>query len=184
MMKAMWLAGAASALLLLAGCDGGPSAVAARDHSAGAAQAAAEIPSERESARREEGASVARVSTPTVDGKPLWSATRKLSAEENAERVFERNGEDFDAADLDAFVKKAHAFVDHPPKGAETLKRANGDVLIYDAKSNTFAVATKDGAPRTMFKPRDGAAYWDEQKSREEGRAQQRAQSGPSDDNG
>ena len=42
----------------------------------------------------------------------------------------------------------------------------------YDAKANVFAVVTKDGAPRTMFKPRDGAAYWDQQKERvaEEGK--------------
>ena len=37
------------------------------------------------------------------------------------------------------------------------IDRANGDALLYDAKSNTFAVVTKAGAPRTMFKPRDGA---------------------------
>ena len=49
--------------------------------------------------------------------------------------------------------------------------RSNGDKLIYNSKTNVFAVVTKDGAPRTMFKPRDGAAYWDEQKAREADRA-------------
>ena len=52
------------------------------------------------------------------------------------------------------------------PPGAESVNRKYGDRLIYDAKSNVFAVMTKDGAPRTMFKPRDGAAYWAQQKSR------------------
>lgn len=108
--------------------------------------------------------------TPTVDGKPIWSSNRELSAQENAQKAFDRNGETFGAKDLDSFVQKAHDFTASPPKGSETLKRANGDTLIYDAKSNTFAVVTKDGAPRTMFKPDDGAAYWAEQKSREASR--------------
>jgi len=108
---------------------------------------------------------------PTVDGKPMWSANRSQTAEENAQESFDRNGEAFGAKDLDDFVRLAHDFTDSPPKGAETLKRANGDTLIYDARSNTFAVVTKDGAPRTLFKPDEGAAYWAEQKEREARRA-------------
>ena len=84
-----------------------------------------------------------------------------------AQRAFERNGEAFGARSVDQFVKKAHAFVGHPPKGTETLTRKNGDTLYYNAGANTFAVANKDGAPRTMFKPDDGAAYWQKQKDRE-----------------
>jgi pyocin large subunit-like protein len=49
--------------------------------------------------------------------------------------------------------------VGHPPKGALTLTRKNGDTLFYDPKANVFAVANKDGAPRTMFKPDEGMAY-------------------------
>jgi hypothetical protein len=108
-----------------------------------------------------------RAAAPRIDGKPMWTANRRYTAEENAQRHFERDGADFDAADVDAYVKKAHAFISKPPKAAETLKRANGDLLIYDGDSNTFAVATRAGAPRTMFKPRDGAAYWEQQKDRE-----------------
>ncbi len=51
-----------------------------------------------------------------------------------------------------------HAFVDTPPTGVQKVARANGDALLYDAKTNTFAVVSKTGAPRTMFKPRDGAS--------------------------
>ena len=50
------------------------------------------------------------------------------------------------------------------------MTRPNGDRLIYDPKANLFAVARKDGAPRTFFKPRDGADYWKQQ--------QEEAQSG------
>ncbi|HQN49524.1 MAG TPA: hypothetical protein PK913_00500 [Phenylobacterium sp.] len=101
----------------------------------------------------------------TVAGKPMWSASRKGSAEENAQRSFDRNGADFAARDVDDFVRKAHDFVDHPPAGTQTITRANGDTLFYDAKHNIFAVSNKDGAPRTMFKPDEGAAYWDKQKA-------------------
>ena len=63
-------------------------------------------------------------------------------------------------------MAKAHAFVDSPPSGVQKVERANGDALLYDAKTNTFAVVTKAGAPRTMFKPRDGASYWQQQVAR------------------
>ncbi len=61
----------------------------------------------------------------------------------------------------------AHAFVDTPPAGVAKIERSNGDALLYDAKSNTFAVVAKTGAPRTLFKPRDGMAYWKQQQERE-----------------
>ena len=106
-----------------------------------------------------------------VAGKPYWAANRTRTAEENAQRSFERNGETFGAKTADDYVAKVHAFVSDPPKGAQTLKRSNGDLLIYDPKDNVFAVVSREGAPRTMFKPDEGAAYWDEQKSREQRRA-------------
>ena len=107
-----------------------------------------------------------------VEGKPMWANSKRASAEDNARRSFERNGEAFGAKSIDQFVKKAHAFVDHPPAGAQSLTRANGDTLFYDTKANVFAVADKAGAPRTMFKPDDGQAYWDQQKTREGQREQ------------
>ena len=38
-------------------------------------------------------------------------------------------------------------------------------MLLYHASTNTFAVVSRDGVAKTMFKPRDGAAYWAEQKA-------------------
>jgi pyocin large subunit-like protein len=174
------IAGAAAAvsmLALLAACDNGPSAVAEQPQAAGTQMAATGAPTSREASvdRRQE--TVAQ-----IDGRPMWSASRRYSAAENAQRAFDRNGEAFGARDLDAFVKKAHAFVSHPPAGAQTLTRANGDVLIYDPRGNVFAVASKDGAPRTMFKPDDGAAYWEQQKSREARRTASRARARDADD--
>ncbi len=152
-------------LLVLGACDNGPTAV--QPAQAPAADQAGHDAAAHAPARTE---TAARPPVPKVDGRPLWSATQRYSAEENAQRAYERNGEAFGAADLDDFVRKAHAFVNDPPAGAQTIKRANGDTLIYDPAGNVFAVATREGAPRTMFKPDDGPAYWEEQKTREAAR--------------
>ena len=167
-------AGAASAAIFgLAACDGGASAVASRDHSTTTDVTMASLPASS-------GSASARRDAPAVDprtqpvrqvgGKPVWAANRQSTADEAAAANFERNGADFGARSVDDWVTKVHAFVDDPPRGVATIKRANGDVLFYDAKANVFAVATKDGAPRTMFKPREGAAYWDKQKATETAR--------------
>lgn len=54
-------------------------------------------------------------------------------------------------------------FVREPPSGALTKTRKNGDTLYYHPDSNTFAVKTKDGVPKTMFKPKK-MDYWEKQK--------------------
>ena len=157
----------AVAALTLAACDNGPSAVA-QQQAAGTQMAQADA-APVEATTRSQTPRVDHRNDPVklVDGKPMWSASRRYSAQQNAERVFRRNGEAFGAETLDEFVKQAHAFVEKPPKGTLTLTRANGDKLFYDPKGNVFAVATSAGAPRTMFKPQDGMAYWEAQKTRE-----------------
>jgi len=151
------------AALILAGCDNGPSAVARNEGDA--PRAFADRAPQEPAAR--EGRSDRSEAALKVDGKAMWAATRRYSAEEAAQRGFERNGADFGAKDVDAYVRKAHAFVSDPPAGVETLARPNGDTLYYDAKANIFAVADKDGLPKTMFKPDDGAKYWADQKDRD-----------------
>ena len=156
-------------VLSLTACDSGASAVKAPKGG------------ERASAAAEGAATQAAAEAPRGDprdapvkliaGKPYWAANRTRTAEENAQRSFERNGEVFGAKTADDYVAKVHAFVSDPPKGTQTLKRANGDLLIYDPKDNVFAVVSREGAPRTMFKPDEGAAYWTEQKTREARRA-------------
>jgi pyocin large subunit-like protein len=159
---------AAAAAVALTACDNGPSAVA-QQQAAGTQMARAPDAAGPDAAAPADTARVDRRDEPVklVDGKPMWSASRRYSAEQNAERVFRRNGEAFGAETLNEFVKKAHAFVEHPPKGTLTFTRRNGDKLFYDPRGNVFAVATSGGAPRTMFKPEDGMAYWEEQKARE-----------------
>jgi len=173
----------AGAALALAACDNGPSAVAQKQ-AAGTQMAANAVEDTSAATSRSDEPRVDHRKEPVklVDGKPMWSASRKFSAQANAERAFNRNGEAFGADTLDEFVEKAHAFVDHPPKGTLTLVRANGDKLFYDPKANVFAVASKDGAPRTMFKPDEGMAYWDEQKAREAKRQTARRNRGDDDE--
>jgi pyocin large subunit-like protein len=154
---------------LLTGCDNGPSAVAQRERPGGGeADSPARSFADAGPARRESREEDHRAEAPLkVDGEAKWAATKRYTAEEGARRTFERNGADFGADSVDAFVTKAHDFVTKPPAGAERIERSNGDVLVYDARSNTFAVANADGLPKTMFKPDDGADYWKKQKARE-----------------
>ena len=159
-------------VLALSACSGKPSAVASRGGSAPTAYGTTfDVPGSTE-ARGAYGGSYASTDTrdapvPQVDGKPMWAANRKHTAEENARYQFAKNGGDFSASNETDYVKKAHSFLERPPHGAETIDRSNGDKLIYDPSGNVFAVVSRDGAPRTMFKPRDGASYWAQQKERE-----------------
>jgi pyocin large subunit-like protein len=164
---------AVAALLTLSGCERS-SAVAERDAPSGAAgaeQAFADPAPSRPGPREDHRADPA----PMVDGKPLWAASRRYGPQEAADRAFARNGADFGARDVKDFARMARDFVEHPPKGVQTLARTNGDTLFYDPKANVFAVADREGAPRTMFRPREGGAYWEEQKTREASRQAARA---------
>jgi pyocin large subunit-like protein len=95
---------------------------------------------------------------------PLWSQNRKYSADENAHYHFQKHGPEFSAKSYPDYMAMVHGFIHAPPSGTQTLKRTNGDTLFYDPKGNVFAVMTKAGAPRTMFRPDNGAAYWRQQK--------------------
>ena len=163
--KVVIILGAACGALALAACDAGPSASKAPP------TAASTTSSTRTGAIETTAADPRDVAVPpAADGKPIWAPNRKHTAQENADYQFGKNGKDFGAITEADYVTKAHRFIDAPPAGVQKLERSNGDALLYDAKSNTFAVATKAGAPRTMFKPRDGAAYWRQQVSRETSR--------------
>jgi pyocin large subunit-like protein len=155
---------AAVAALALAGCDGKSSAVASRGVGPAASTAYADGGQARAKDPRD-------LPVPQIDGKPLWAANRTHTAEENAEYQFAKNGGDFGAKSETDYVTKVHAFIEKPPHDVQTLDRPNGDKLMYDPRANTFAVVARNGAPRTMFKPRGGASYWSQQKDRESKRS-------------
>lgn len=179
------VAGTAAALfaLWLAGCSD-PAKAPAREHADAAATVAEEAAPERRDyasrgsssddrrgADRDDRPDPRDLPTPELDGRPMWTATSRLTSEENAARAFEAHGEDFAAGDVNAYVKTAHGFLKSPPEDVLTLTRANGDKLYYAPGDNVFAVAREDGAPRTLFKPDEGMAYWREQEQRESERA-------------
>jgi pyocin large subunit-like protein len=162
-MRLVFMAGAGALALALAACDAGPSAAGKAPPTATSTTTTSSRGVIETTAADPRDAAVPAA----ADGKPMWAPNRKHTAEENADYQFGKNGKDFGAVSEADYVTKAHRFIDAPPAGVQKLERANGDALLYDAKSNTFAVVTKAGAPRTMFKPRDGAAYWRQQVSRE-----------------
>jgi pyocin large subunit-like protein len=173
-MRVVILLGAAALCLALAACDAGQSATAkAPPASSGASSsgAAALAPGSAGAGAQAASTDPRDLPAPMFKGKPMWAANRRHTAQENADYQFDKNGKDFGAVNESDYLAKVHHFVEAPPAGVQRIQRANGDSLLYDAKSNTFAVVTKTGAPRTMFKPRDGAAYWRQQVSREQSRA-------------
>ena len=110
-----FLTGAAALLLLagLAACDSGASAVKAPKASERASAIDTGTPTvasgssfEGESSRRSDPRDAP---VKLVSGKPYWAANRTRTAEENAQRAFERNGEVFKAKTTDDFVAKVHA---------------------------------------------------------------------------
>ncbi|MEH6665595.1 MAG: S-type pyocin family protein [Brevundimonas sp.] len=158
-LRNLWMAGVVSlAAISMTACDNGPSAVETRDRPDQAATGEAVQPP---AAGSRSGTAAQGAAAPA-----RWSSNSRNTADQNIQRLYERNGAAFSATSADDYVNKAHAFIAAPPAGTETVRRGNGDTLYYHAASNTFLVATSDGTPRTMFKPDDGAAYWDQQKAR------------------
>lgn len=158
MRKTMILAVAGAVMTGLAGCGDGGSAVETRARGADGADAvltsaAAATPIEATEA--------------TADtAPPVLTANRRETVDAKVARLFERNGADFGARTAEDYLVRVRTFTTRPPADTERVERPNGDVLLYQASTNTFAVVSRDGVPKTMFKPRNGAAYWAEQKER------------------
>ena len=149
-------AATALALMALAACGNGGSAVETRDRAGEEAQAALAAGA---------GASPRAAGVAPEPARPALTANRRETVDAKVARLFERNGADFDAASAEDYLAKVRAFTTRPPADVERVERANGDVLLYEASTNTFAVVSREGVAKTMFKPRDGVAYWAEQKA-------------------
>jgi len=54
-------------------------------------------------------------------------------------------------------------FFQYPPKGTLFKRNQAGDYLFYYQPYNIFGVTTKDGIPKTMFRPSQGINYWNRQ---------------------
>lgn len=147
----------------LSACDSGQSAVETRDRRAEAPGEAIPAPE------------APRVDTAIPAAASPITANRREDVDAKAQRLFERNGAAFGARSTEDYLAQVRAFTTRPPRDAETARRPNGDTLIYQASTNTFAVVARDGTARTMFKPDEGAAYWAEQKARAPTFGQRRA---------
>ncbi len=102
--------------------------------------------------------------SPVVTKSPLWSSTKSKSAVENAFGHFKKHKSEFpEFQNAKQYVEGTKKFLNSPPKGTLTKTNSRGDTLRYDPNSNTFGVLSKDGAPRTMFRPKDGINYWNRQ---------------------
>lgn len=144
-------------LVLIAGCDNGPSAVQTRDRTVGETPLAAVALTEAAPIEAVDDAPAVRA---------VVTANRRETVDAKVARLFERNGAAFGARTPEDYMAKVQAFARNPPRDADSAKRPNGDTLYYQASTNTFAVVARDGTPRTMFKPDKGAQYWAEQKAR------------------
>lgn len=160
MRKSGVMAALGTALVLAGGvaaCGDGGSAVETRDRAAQGAEAvltsAAAGPAEA-------------AETAPEKALPVLTANRRETVDAKIARLFETNGADFGARTAEDYLARVQAFTTRPPAGTERVERPNGDVLLYQASTNTFAVVSRAGVAKTMFKPRDGAAYWAEQKAR------------------
>lgn len=107
---------------------------------------------------------VARRGDDFLEGRPLWTETTTKSPAGNAYGHYRAHADDFpEAQNAVEYSRLAHDFLNHPPPGTLTKVRSNGDLVRYDPGTNTFGVLRADGAPRTLFKPEDGRAYFDQQ---------------------
>lgn len=152
---AAWVV-AGLAAFAIAACDNGPSAVETRDRTAVA----------ETSLMAATGATSAEAATTAPAAKPLLTANRRETVDVKITRLYQRNGAAFGARSPEDYLSRIKTFTESPPAGVEKVSRPNGDTLFYQASTNTFAVVSRDGTPRTMFKPDDGPTYWAQQKER------------------
>lgn len=150
-----WAAAAVVGLFALGGCGNGGSAVETRDRS----EASSELALTATAAPARDAANAPATT------RPVLTPNRSETVDAKTARLFARNGAAFGAKTAGDYLEKVEAFTSNPPRDVDRAERPNGDVLLYQASTNTFAVVSREGVPKTMFKPDEGATYWAEQKA-------------------
>jgi hypothetical protein len=85
---------------------------------------------------------------------PIWTATKEKAAVENAFHHWKKHGADFpELLNSKQYVEATKKFTESPPIGTLTKIRSNGDNIFYHPSTNTFAITSQEGIPRTMYKP-------------------------------
>jgi filamentous hemagglutinin family protein len=83
-----------------------------------------------------------------------WSYTKTLTSPENAQAHWTKHASEFPQySNAAQYVEGAQAFVANPPASALKIVRSNGDTVLFDPLTDTFAIKSVSGGPRTMFKP-------------------------------
>jgi filamentous hemagglutinin len=84
----------------------------------------------------------------------IWSSNNKKTSVENAFGHWQKHKQEFpDIKNAKQYVESTKDFIDNPPPGALTKIRPNGEKVVYDPATNTFAASLPTGEPKTMFKP-------------------------------
>lgn len=97
-------------------------------------------------------------------GKQIWSANGTRSSVENALHHWNKHGREFtELQNSKQYVEKAWIFLKSTSKDIFSKTRPNGKLLRYNQNTNVFGSYTKDGVPKTMFRPKNGIQYWDMQ---------------------
>ena len=104
-----------------------------------------------------------------ISSKYNWGSAEKLLDH------FQRHGEDFRAKDAADYAKKANNFSEQFGKQGIDAKvdPSSGDVLMYEARTNTFGSYNQHGQTKTFYKPdpaqnggRTGQQYFNDQRGR------------------
>lgn len=74
---------------------------------------------------------------------------------------FKRHGKEFNAKTEQEYVSTAKSFFEATGDNYLQYTRKNGDIVKYNTSNNTFGVVSKDGTIRTLFKPKEGMKYFE-----------------------
>lgn len=84
----------------------------------------------------------------------IWSEGKYRDAVKNAFGHFKKHGHEFPQhPNALKYVEGAHDFMKAPPSGTLVKVRENGEKVFYHPGTETLAVQSLEGAPKTMFKP-------------------------------
>lgn len=111
------------------------------------------LASEEEVPRKESSGEQLELPTSVTWGKP-----EKLAGH------FEDHGDDVEAGSQDEYARKASEFLQRAQKDGFPAKidPSDGTIRIFDPETGIFAAYNSDGTTRTIFKPKRGREYFDD----------------------
>jgi hypothetical protein len=89
----------------------------------------------------------------------LCSPGRYGNACVNALEHFKKHRLDFGAVNALDYRQKALEFFSKPPPGTQGIIRTNGQYVLYEQATETFAIYEADGTPVTLYKPKPGIGH-------------------------